>query len=160
MAEREFHHECRAAGLTFKTFDEWSEWLTAHKYDITSPIAEHEGFKYNVNDVCVNPHVKSYKIETNWEWQVKTAKTPDGWIWGYNISTNTSGSAAPASYPRRDDDKAAFFNTEDEASMDALNYIIRQLEGRKPKTKNINLLVWAAKKARLEIKHPQLELFT
>ena len=50
-----FFHECRAAGLVFKTSDDWFKWLTDNSYDIKKPVAEHEGFKYNINDVCINP---------------------------------------------------------------------------------------------------------
>lgn len=47
-----FFHECRAAGLVFKTSNDWLKWLTDNGYDIKKPVAEHEGFKYNINDVC------------------------------------------------------------------------------------------------------------
>lgn len=72
-----FFHECRAAGLVFKTSDDWFKWLTDNSYDIKKPVAEHEGFKYNINDVCINPHVIEYSVEDadNWGWKVMTAKT-------------------------------------------------------------------------------------
>lgn len=71
-----FFHECRAAGLVFKTSDDWFKWLTDNRYDIKKPVAEHEGFKYNINDVCINPHVIEYSVEDadNWGWKVMTAK--------------------------------------------------------------------------------------
>ena len=42
-------HECRAAGLVFKTSEDWFKWLTDNSYDIKKPVAEHEGFKYNLS---------------------------------------------------------------------------------------------------------------
>lgn len=83
-----FFHECRAAGIVFKTSDDWFKWLTDNGYDIKKPVAEHEGFKYNINDVCINPHVIEYSVEgaDNWVWRVKTAKTQFGWIWGGRYS--------------------------------------------------------------------------
>lgn len=77
-----FFHECRAAGLVFKTSNDWFKWLTDNSYDIKKPVAEH----------------------------------------------------------------------------DALTCIIRYLE-KNAGTKNTNLLLWAAKKKRADIIHPQQELF-
>ena len=58
-----FFHECRAAGLVFKTSNDWFKWLTENSYDIKKPVAEHEGFKYNIYDVCTNPHVIGYDVD-------------------------------------------------------------------------------------------------
>ena len=82
-----FFHECRAAGLVFKTSDDWFKWLTDNGYDIKKPVAEHEGFKYNIKDECINPHVIEHSVEgaDNWGWKVMTANTQFGWIWGYSI---------------------------------------------------------------------------
>lgn len=33
-----FFHECRAAGLVFKTSDDWFMWLTDNGYDIKKPV--------------------------------------------------------------------------------------------------------------------------
>ena len=155
-----FFHECRAAGLVFKTSDDWFKWLTDNSYDIKKPVAEHEGFKYNINDVCINPHVIEYSVEDadNWGWKVMTAKTQFGWIWGYSIRNGGNVHGSPAGYPSRYDAVAIFCGNEKEAAQDALTYIIRYLEVN-ARTKNINLLLWAAKKKRADIVHPQLELF-
>lgn len=155
-----FFHECRAAGLVFKTSDDWFKWLTDNGYDIKKPVAEHEDFKYNINDFCINPHVIEYSVEgaDNWGWKVTTAKTQYGWIWGYNISTGNGGSVTPAVYPSRYDRSAIFYETEEQAAHDALSFIIRQLEW-KPKTKNNGILLLEAKKKRADIVHPQMELF-
>lgn len=34
-----FFHECRAAGLVFKTSEDWFKWLTENSYDIKKPVA-------------------------------------------------------------------------------------------------------------------------
>lgn len=157
--KRLFYHECRAAGLVFKTVDEWTAWLAANGNDVRKVVAEHDGFKYNINDVCVNPHVPAgYKIDKYHHFEVRTAKTQFGWMWGYDITMATSGSSAPASYPSRYDDTAMFYETEGQAAQDALSFIIRQLEG-KPKTKRTSMMLYYAKKQRADIVHPQQELF-
>ena len=83
-----FFHECRAAGLVFKTSEDWFKWLTDNGYDIKKPVAEHDGFKYNIKDICINPHVIEYSVEgaDNWGWKVTTANTQYGWIWGVQHS--------------------------------------------------------------------------
>jgi len=160
MAENDFYHECRAAGEIFKTSTDWMKWLELNRHDVNKPVATHDGFQYNINDVCINPHTIERNLEGNlFGWTVKTANTQFGWIWGYDINTPTEGSGCGASYPSRYDRKAHFLETEKEAKLEALNFIIRQLEGKKPRTKNVNLLIWLAKKERQDIVHPQLELF-
>lgn len=154
-----FFHECRAAGLVFKTSDDWFKWLVDNGYDIKKPVAEHEGFKYNINDFCINPHVyAAYEVDNHYNWKVMTANTQYGWIWGYDISTGNGGSVTPAVYPSRYDRSAIFYETEEQAAHDALILIIRQLEW-KPKTKNNGILLLEAKKKRADIVHPQTELF-
>lgn len=156
-----FFHECRAAGIVFKTSDDWFKWLTDNGYDIKKPVAEHEGFKYNINDVCTNPHVIEYSVEgaDNWVWKVKTAKTQFGWIWGVDVQNGmTWRYICPVAYPSRYDATNIFYGNEKEAVQDALTFIIRVLE-KNSGTKNTNLLLWAAKKKRADIIHPQLELF-
>lgn len=157
--EKVIFHECRAAGLVFENVSEWTDWLKENKYDINNPVAEHDGFKYNINDVCINPHVMERKADTGSYWAVKTAKTQYGWIWGYDISLSSSGSGSPAGYPSRYDKSAIFYETEEQALLDALSFIIRQMEGRKPQTKDTKVLAWIAKKERMNIIHPQMELF-
>ena len=155
-----FFHECRAAGLVFKTSNDWFKWLTENSYDIKKPVAEHEGFKYNINDVCINPHVIEYSVEgaDNWGWKVMTANTKFGWIWGYSIQKGKHFYDSPAAYPSRYDNLCIFYCNEEEAVQDALTFIIRDLE-KNAGTKNTNLLLWAAKKKRADIIHPQQELF-
>lgn len=157
--EKLIFHECRAAGLVFENVSEWTDWLRENKYDINNPVAEHDGFKYNINDVCINPHVMERKADTGSYWAVKTAKTQYGWIWGYDISLSSSGSGSPAGYPSRYDKSAIFYETEEQALHDALSFIIRQMEGKKPQTKDTKVLAWIAKKERMNIIHPQMELF-
>lgn len=155
-----FFHECRAAGLVFKTSEDWFKWLTDNGYDIKKSVAEHDGFKYNIKDICINPHVIEYSVEgaDNWGWKVTTANTQFGWIWGYIIQNGKTGYDCPAGYPSRFDTLNIFYGNEEEAVQDALTYIIGYLS-KKAGTKNINLLIWAAKKKRAYIVHPQMELF-
>ena len=155
-----FFHECRAAGLVFKTSNDWFKWLTENSYDIKKPVAEHEGFKYTIKDFCINPHVIEYSVEgaDNWGWKVTTAKTQFGWIWGFSIQNGKTGYESQVGYPSRYDTLSIFYGSEAEAVQDALTYIIGYLS-EKAGTKNINLLIWAAKKKRADIVHPQMELF-
>lgn len=121
-----FFHECRAAGLVFKTSDDWFKWLTDNSYDIKKPVAEHEGFKYTIKDFCINPHVIEYSVEgaDNWGWKVTTAKTQFGWIWGFSIQNGKTGYESQVGYPSRYDTISIFYGSEAEAVQDALTYII------------------------------------
>lgn len=164
--EKVIAHECRAAGLVFETMSDWINWLKGNKYDIKKPVAEHKGFKFNINDACINPHIIEYSVdgEDNWRWKAMTSKTQFGWIWGYDIIAGGNRIASPAAYPSRYDNSAIFYETENQAAHDALSFIIRQLEGLCKsrswrKNKNKNILLWAAKKKRADIIHPQMELF-
>ena len=131
MEEKVIAHECRAAGLVFETVSDWINWLKENKYDIKKPVAEHKGFKYNINDECINPHVIEYSIENagSWGWKVMTASTQFGWIWGYDIIAGGNRIESPAAYPSRYDNSAIFYETEEQAAHDSLSFIIRQLEG-------------------------------
>lgn len=163
MAEEKklFHKECRAAGWVFKTPQEWLGWLEDNKYDTKKPVATVGGFQYSVNDVCLNPNKPAtYRVGDSSFFEVLTAKTQYGWVWGYRYSLGTYGSASPAAYPSRYDDTAIFYGTESEAAFDALSFIARQIEAKKPMGKDKKILLWAAKKLRADIVHPQQELFT
>ena len=110
-----FFHECRAAGLVFKTSNDWFKWLTENSYDIKKPVAEHKGFQFNINDVCINPHVIEYSVEgvDNWGWKVMTANTQFGWIWGYSIQKGKHWYDSPAGYPSRYDNLCIFYCNEE-----------------------------------------------
>ena len=86
------------------------------------------------------------------------ANTQFGWIWGYSIQKGKHGYDSPVAYPSRYDTLSIFYGNEKEAEHDALTCIIRDLE-KNAGTKNARLLIWAAKKKRADIIHPQIELF-
>ena len=155
-----FFHECRAAGLVFRTPDDWIRWLADNSDDTNKPVAEHGGFKYNINDVCINPHVIEYSLEGagDWGWKVTTANTQYGWIWGFSVQNGKTGYEDRVGYPGRYDILSIFYGCEADAVQDALTCIIGYLS-EKAGTKKINLLIRAAKKKRADIVHPQLELF-
>lgn len=87
-----------------------------------------------------------------------TANTQYGWIWGFSIQNGKTGYCNQVGYPSRYDTLSIFYGSEAEAVQDALTYIIGYLS-EKAGTKNVNLLIWAAKKKRADIVHPQMELF-
>lgn len=160
MDDKLFFHECRAAGIVFKTTKDWFEWLgkDGHK-DFNKPVAEHFGFKYNINDVCLNPHVEaSYRIDNSFYWEVRTARTQFGWIYGYGISVGSEASSSPCGYPSRYERNTPLFETENDAIFDALTQIIRILE-RKGKTKNVSMMTYYAKKQRVDARYTQLDMF-
>lgn len=97
-------------------------------------------------------------MQTTGGWKVMTANTQFGWIWGYSIQKGKHGYDSPVAYPSRYDTLSIFYGNEKEAVQDALTCIIRDLE-KNAGTKNTNLLLWAAKKKRADIIHPQQELF-
>lgn len=74
-----------------------------------------------------------------------TANTQFGWIWGYSIQKGKHGYDSPVAYPSRYDELGIFYGNEKEAEHDALTCIIRDLE-KNAGTKNVSLLIWAAKK--------------
>lgn len=159
MGNEYFLHECRATGQVFKDYEDWWKWLDENQKDVNKAVAEHDGFKYNINDVCLNPHNKaSYKIDEVSSWQVPTAKTQYGWIWGYDIKVGGNYYSHSPAYPSRYSN-TPFFETETEAIIDGLEFVIHQLEGR-PKTKATSMMLYYAKKQKAELEHPQLDLFS
>ena len=87
-----------------------------------------------------------------------TANTQFGWIWGCSIHNGKTGYDSPVCYPSRYETICIFCGSEEEAVQDALTAIIGYLSVNAG-TKNVNLLIWAAKKKRADIVHPQMELF-
>lgn len=162
MAEKKLiWHECRAAGLVFKSVDEWLEWLKAHKNNVQEAIAEHYGFKFNVNDVCLNPHVPAswHDNDTNYYFEVRTARTQFGWIYGYSYSLGSGGGAGPACYPRRDE-FGGFYETEKQATYEAVCFLLRQLNGKRGKRdKKSVMFFYYLQQAKDKYDVRQLELF-
>lgn len=160
MEDKLFFHECRAAGIVFKTCNDWVKWLEVDEHkDFSKPVAEYDGFKYNINDVCINPHIgASCKVDNYFHWEVKTAKTQYGWIYGYGISVGSDSSSSPVCYPSRYERNTPMFKTEKEAIFDALTCIIRILE-RKGKTKHVAMMLYYAKKQRVDARYTQLDMF-
>lgn len=162
MEEREFFHECRAAGIVFKTANDWCDWLVETKYDFGKVMAEYDGFKWNINDICLNPRVLAeYKVEgaPNYCARILTAKTQFGWLWGCEISAGDPVMTFNESigYPSRYDRADIYYETEEQAGQDACSFVLGQLQ-REQKTKNIKILIWGVKKLRAGMVHPQQEL--
>ncbi len=160
MEEIEFFHECRAAGLMFKTANDWCDWLAVNNYDTDKVVAEYDGFKWNINDLCINPHVlASYAVEgtANYNFRILTAKTQFGWLWGCEIETGSPAFRECIGYPSRYDQTAIYYETEEQAGQDACSFVLHQLQGER-KTKNIKVMIWAVKKMRADLVHPQQEI--
>lgn len=96
-----FFHECRAAGLVFKTSDDWFKWLTDNSYDIKKSVAEHKGFQYNIKDECINPHVIEYSIENadNWGMEGNDRQHPVRLDMGIQHSEGKAWVRQPGSLP-------------------------------------------------------------
>lgn len=55
-------------------------------------MTTHNGFEYNNCGVCVNPEIPySFGKWNECHFSIKVAETPDGWVFGYDWSTNTCG---------------------------------------------------------------------
>lgn len=160
MERKLIWHECRAAGIVFKTQEEWFKYLDSHK-DILEPVAEHHGFKFNINDVCTNPNVPAqWKSENGGNYfEVRTARTQFGWICGYTYSLCSGGGGDPVSYPRRDE-FGGFYETEKQAVYEAVCYLLRQLDSKRGrKTKEKTMFLYYLQKAKDKFDIRQLELF-
>lgn len=81
------HHTCACLGRSF-TFDEWVEYLRHHHS--SEPVYEHEGFHYNIHDVCLDPKVcinwesgPQYQHGCHYSITVRAARKPEGWTASY-----------------------------------------------------------------------------
>lgn len=83
-------HTIKSIGKDLATCKDWSDFL--HSLSPNGCVFENDGFEWNANDVCINPHipVNCGLDETRvWMFQfsISTAKCPCG-AWNYGVSYN------------------------------------------------------------------------
>lgn len=92
---KDIHHTCRCTGQQF-TFKEWCAWLDSHGRAGESSgkfvVLSHNGFDFNIHDVCLTPNVPVQLFNTHCRVNVRTAQSPNGrWDYGLDVNLHTSG---------------------------------------------------------------------
>lgn len=91
---KDIHHTCRCTGQQF-TFKEWCAWLDSHggagKDSGSFVVLSHNGFDFNIHDVCLTPNVPVQLFNTHCRVKVRTAQSPNGrWDYGLDVNLHTS----------------------------------------------------------------------
>lgn len=83
MKEKDIYHECICTGQKM-TWEEWAQWVENHPSgEIVHRCGE---FGYNINDVCVNPHlIIDFSDKYKNRFGINTCQADNG-KWGYGIS--------------------------------------------------------------------------
>lgn len=86
---KDIHHTCRCTGQQF-TFKEWCAWLDSHggagKDSGSFVVLSHNGFDFNIHDVCLTPNVPVQLFNTHCRVKVRTAQSPNGrWDYGLDV---------------------------------------------------------------------------
>lgn len=127
-------HTCNAAGLAFPTINEWSAYCKQHR-DSGEPVAENDGFRWNIHDVCLNPHITAIVSSDNAAFEIETAQRPDKtWVYGWHYSgimtEPSNGGGSPVMFCGKN------FPTEDEAIKDGCKLML-QNDNLAPKWRTI-----------------------
>ena len=98
-------HTTESIGLNF-TDEEWWAHCEDVRHGRKSDIAfEFHGFKYNYNDICLNPkEVFSWQGKKTWNLiQITISESPDGWSYGLDVNLGTRGTGQGCSFVNRGD---------------------------------------------------------
>jgi hypothetical protein len=92
---KDIHHTCRCTGQQF-TFKEWCAWIKSHekaRQDSSEfVVLSHNGFDFNIHDVCLTPNRPVRLFNTHCVVEVKTAQSPTGrWDYGLDVNLHNSG---------------------------------------------------------------------
>lgn len=79
----DIRHSCKCLGRKFTT-DEWHEYLYKHPYAHSEPVFKFKGYEYNINDVCLNPHIPVKIEHAGCKVSIMTAEMPSG-LWGHGM---------------------------------------------------------------------------
>lgn len=119
---KDVHHTCRCTGQQF-TFKEWCAWLESHGRAGESSssrfvVLSHNGFDFNIHDVCLTPNVPVQLFNNYCRVNVRTAQSPNGrWDYGLDINLHNSGHHVGAGFV---DDAQKGYPTEATAILAAL----------------------------------------
>lgn len=88
--EKKIWHRCQCSGQEF-TQDEWFAYCQEHALG-NEVACEYEGFIWNIHDVCLNPQTPVKVVfDGYFRFEVRIAKSKNGWAYGLDISCGTSG---------------------------------------------------------------------
>lgn len=92
---KDIHHTCRCTGQQF-TFKEWCAWIKSHEKAGQNSsefvVLSHDGFDFNIHDVCLTPNRPVRLFNTHCVVEVKTAQSPNGrWDYGLDVNLHNSG---------------------------------------------------------------------
>ncbi len=99
---KNIHHTCRCTGQKF-TFNEWSAWLESHRRAGENPdrfvALSHNGFDFNIHDICLTPNIPVQLINTLCRVEVQTAQSPNGrWDYGLNVNLHNASNLHGATF--------------------------------------------------------------
>lgn len=80
----DIQHSCKCLGRNFTT-DEWHEYLYKHPDSHSEPVFQFEGYEYNINDVCLNPHIPVKIEHGGCKVSIMTAEMPSG-VWRHGMT--------------------------------------------------------------------------
>lgn len=120
-------------------FDEsnWDELVKLSKSN--RAVAQVDEFRYNVNDVCLNPNRHKFEVPGMLKCEVLTAKQPnDRWVFGHDFEYQDGGNMGPASWKAENNPRV--FRSEKAAIEGGLRLAIWVMERREDSKSTIKAL--------------------
>ena len=141
-----FFHRCECLDRNFSD-EEWWEYLRSHPDMNKESVFECFGFKYSINDICINPRILEKEINSTMVTVMTSQNKKGEWLSSYIIKGDCFYSGGLCSY------KNEGFKSENEAIAYSLGQIIHFDWDR------INNIKNHIKKWRNEFRLIQLNLF-
>lgn len=135
MSTKYFHY-CRASKQGFRTIEEWSAYADAHEHPCV--VAEYNGFQYNVNDHCLNPHIKYLTVPGMLKCEIRTAESEGGWSFGYDYAYHLGSACGGPGYRLKGERDV--YPTERAAIEAALRHAIKFCEYHNVGSSSINAI--------------------
>ena len=129
MGNNDTFHICKCLGKSF-TYDEYTDFVKDESS--SHAVFEHDGFKFNAWDVCLNPNMALEWQGKSCKFKVETAKSPNGrWDYGTDCWFVNGGGCHAACFVDGQDG----FPTEKECVYAALKHfeeeVLREISDRK-----------------------------
>ena len=115
-------HICRAANVEL-TRDEWFAYCKEHP-DSREVVAETNTFQWNIHDVCVNPNLHVILYDSRAKLEIRTARTDDGWVWGFDYYGIMESVSEGGSIP------CLFIDVKHATEQDAIKAALRLMQQR------------------------------
>lgn len=130
MGNNDTFHICKCLGKSF-TYDEYTDFVKGDSSSHT--VFEHDGFKFNAWDVCLNPNMALEWQGKSCKFKVETAKSPNGrWDYGTDCWFVNGGVCHAACFVDGQDG----FPTEKECVYAALKYFEENVHRKISEGKN------------------------